>query len=149
MFTVTLYLAEVHGFSAETGGSGSLSCNEGDRINFPNVITNVGGGYIPGTSEFIRPVSGVYMFTAVVTSARDEYGRFEIILDGTKKATVWSDGRVNGYGQASNTVILECNAGNKVWVECAYSTSRVNDTPDHLYNIFSGMLVHATGSEEV
>ena len=49
------------------------------RIEFNHVITNVGDGYDPDSSEFVCPRSGVYMFSVTVASSRPFHATVAII----------------------------------------------------------------------
>ena len=138
------FFAGFHGFLAATNGA--FACNDGDRINFPEVITNVGGSYMPGTSEFICPVSGVYMFSATMMSQKDRYGVFNIKIGTDQKAAAWSDGRGNAFGNGNNIAIVECDGGQRVWVECGYNTSQFYGDETNYYNTFTGMLVQEYAS---
>ena len=54
---------------------------------------------------------------------------------------MWFDGWTNGYGMTSGTVVVECQAGEKVWVECEMDGSWIHGNSDYKFNTFSGMLV--------
>ena len=120
-----------------------FTCNTGDKIYFPEVITNVGGSYIPGTSDFICPVRGVYMFSATLMSQNGENGLIVIKVDGTDTAAIYPDGSGGSHGHTTALAIVECEAGDRVWMECAAADTRIHVNPNYHYNTFSGMLVHA------
>ena len=47
-----------------------------------------------------------------------------------------------GYGEASNTVLVHCNSGNKVYVQCGSSACYTVGS-DINYHTFAGFLVSA------
>ena len=93
----------------------------GDTIVFPHIITNVGGHYSTVTSAFTCPYSGFYLFSVNVMSDDDEHLRAQIMQNGVLLATAYADDLPTSvhttYHQATMTVVTECAAGDRVWIE--------------------------------
>ena len=120
----------------------------GERIEFPVVVSNIGGYYNNDLHEFTCPVTGIYMFTVSVRSGNGGTARLTIILGGTQVVSAHSDGRNEGpegsytfYGHGSNIAVVECDQGQKVWVDCRQD-ARVFDNA-LWFTTFSGVLLHA------
>ena len=94
------------------------------------------------SSEFICPVSGLYLFYATLMSEKNGYGRIVMKVNGEHRAAIYPDGRSMTYGHSSNLIMVECHPGQKVWMECAMDGTMVNVNPLWHYNTFSGMLLH-------
>ena len=61
------------------------------------------------------------------------------MVDGVRKVGTFSDGRgTSQHGHGSNMVVVECNKGQKVWVEGR------GDLFDNIsnYSTFTGILLH-------
>ena len=83
------------------------------------------------------------MFSATLMSLYGEYGRIVIKVEGTDSAAILPDGRGGSSGHTTGLAIVECDAGGRVWMECAENGMTIPVNPDYHYNTFSGMLVHA------
>ena len=83
------------------------------------------------------------MFSSTLMSQRDERGLVVIKVEGTDTASIYPDGTGGSYGQSSGLAIVECDAGGRVWLECAEDNTRIYVDPSYHYTTFSGMLVHA------
>ena len=115
----------------------------GDHIEFPEVITNVGGGYNAQQHEFICPTSGIYLFSTSLVSGWDILNGISIVVDGNRMIWPWTDGRSgNQRGQGTAVLMVECQQGQKVWVECQSDTCIIWDNQDN-YCTFSGTLLHS------
>ena len=132
-----------YGFSATMASSGNTFFYQpGDRVEFPEVITNVGGGYNSSNNEFTCPVSGIYFFSASARTQPGDKAYFRIKLDDVKVVTSIVDAITLTKGAHSTSiVIVECTAGQKVWCNCHYQTCTIYGSTAH-YTVFSGMLVH-------
>ena len=82
------------------------------------------------------------MFSATIMSQNGEFGQVVIKVEGTDTAVILPDGRGGSYGHTTGLAIVECDAGGRVWMECAEDNSRIFVHPTLCYNTFSGMLVH-------
>nr|XP_022290028.1 complement C1q-like protein 4 [Crassostrea virginica] len=100
---------------------GTISKN-GQTLVFPNIITNVGGGYNRANGVFTAPRDGVYVFFCRITAATnpsDMY--FDFILNGSRKAGSLVYGRNNNpYRTSSNSIVLQLRHGDRVWVKMTY-----------------------------
>ena len=117
-----------------------------ERIIYHHISTNPGGHYNTSTGEYTCPVSGVYFFqfsiygyfirdsTAAVASAvLVKNGRILVEL------AMFNFGTEGIHNTMSNAMVLQCNAGEKVWVEGDHENN-------HLFNLnnlnwFSGFLI--------
>ena len=114
----------------------------GDRIEFPDVITNIGGWYNNYFHEFTCPMLGVYTFSVSVMSSIGGIARVKIMIDGIVMVTALTDGTSTAqYGHSTNIVIVECDQGQKVWAECNKDCVFYDNS--FRYTTFSGMLIHA------
>ena len=114
----------------------------GERIEFGTVITNEGGGFLPGQNEFLCPRKGLYMF--ILSSVRFEgsdYGIAEIRMDEALLVTSFAAGSPNGA--TSNTVFIQCDSGSRVFVQCGQIACSMYGNSNGYVNTvtFSGMLV--------
>ena len=116
----------------------------GERIEFPDVITNIGSYYNSNLNEFKCPVSGMYMFTTSTMSSNGLIGLTSIMLDGTLTVATYADGSNDGlhdqFGHSTNFVIVECDEGQRVWVQCFSICELYDDL--FRYATFSGILLH-------
>ena len=107
------------GFSAYQ--SSIITYASGDTIAFPYIITNVGGHYNTTSSEFTCPYNGFYLFSVNIMSDDDEHLRAQIMQNGVLLATAFSDDLpatvYDTHHQATMTVVTECAAGDRVWIE--------------------------------
>ena len=117
----------------------------GQRLLFPNIITNEGGGYSPSQNEFLCPFTGLYLFTAssaryMSTSQKDAI--VEIVMDDTSLVTVF--GATSSNSASSNVVLVNCQSGSRVYVQCGpvydcYIRGDGNGWSD--VTTFSGLLI--------
>ena len=86
----------------------SMTSKSGQTLVFPNIITNVGGGYNGNTGVFTAPRDGVYVFFCKITSYSDPNEMlFEFILNGSPKTQNLVYGRsANPYRTSSNSIVL-------------------------------------------
>ncbi|WAR31322.1 CAPR2-like protein [Mya arenaria] len=105
-------------------------------IVFNNVVTDVGGGYIPGTGVFTAPVNGLYVFSASVTvhlSTSKTSAYIKIRKNGSYIVFLYvSDGDGN-YETGVGTVILSLQIGDTVELTCNNSGQRIDS-----FSFFSG-----------
>ena len=83
------------------------------------------------------------MFSTTLISQYDEVGRIVIKVEGADTVSIYPDGRGGSHGHTTGLVIVECDAGGRVWIECTADLSRFHVNIDFHLNTFSGMLVHA------
>ena len=110
-------------FSA-TLATGAVTYSRGDRIPFPTVIANAGGGWQISANEFICSQTGVYMFSlTTVSDNNSNSGVVNIIMDGVIKATAFA-----GSSQKDSTgvvVFVQCSEASKVYCECGDENCRL------------------------
>ena len=99
----------------------NLDVQPGAKLVWESVITNAGGGFYPGTAEFICPENGLYSFsmTGISTNSYIDI-RVNMQLMYNDQMIVTSVGFA-GHGWASSTqsAVIECYNGDRVWVRCA------------------------------
>ncbi len=76
-----------------------------------------------------------------IASEKYTGGAVQIKLDGVTQASAWSDGRdANSLGNASQTVMVECEQNQKMWIQCITDTCEVWDNANR-YLTFSATLL--------
>ena len=128
-------------------GYGSNAYQYGDRLVYLNIHVNPGQHYNNTTGEYSCEKSGIYFFTYSV------YG-YQIEEEPTHRraaATLVKNSVMQGTVYISNTntepiyitlsesLVLQCNAGEKVWVESRTSNNDIYGDPER--NIFAGALL--------
>ena len=131
----------VHTFTAAMGSGGNRAYTSipGPTVLFPVVLTNIGGGYNPTTSKYTCPVTGVFFFSVAIMSRYGYLANPYLVVDGVWTVRPYADGREGSqHGHSSNMMVMECNKGQKVWVE------GVGDLFDDAsnYSTFTGILLH-------
>ena len=121
----------------------SKTYSPGERIEFGTVITNEGGGFLPGQNEFLCPWKGLYMFS--LSSAGYGTGGSaitELWMDENLLVTSLAVGSTNSA--TSNTVFAQCDSGSRVYVQCTSQASCAIFGNQNGYDntvTFSGMLL--------
>ena len=115
--------------------------NPDQRIEFHTVITNEGAGYKPGQHEFVCPVSGMYQFSYSTIGVWGSYSISSIWIENTLLVTSYAVGSENP--SASNSVLVHCSSGIKVYVQCGSSFACYPAGTYENYHTFSGFLVSA------
>jgi len=98
-------------FHADLRGGTAITSYERTLV-FPRVITNIGGAYNRHTGEFIAPRRGTYEFSFTVR-AHNSNGFAHLMKNLEIIASSYHDNHEHG----TNTVILQLNAGDRVWVK--------------------------------
>ena len=93
---------------------------KGITIKFDGIVTNTGDHYSTVTGHFTCPRSGHYALFLNLTSEKpfnDAYGN--LVKEGQSLTLVLaSPTRRHGpYSQATGSVIVQCNEGDRIWVE--------------------------------
>ena len=89
----------------------------GQRLLFPFIITNEGGGYSPSQNEFLCPFTGLYLFTVSVVRFQEQgHAIVEIVMDETPLVTAF--GGAGHDSTASNIVLVHCQSGSRVFIRC-------------------------------
>ena len=125
------------GFSAYATAHVTYAVN--DLIEFDGVNTNLGGHYDNDTS-FTCPVNGTYFFTVSVMTSASYHLAVAIEIDSVRYASAYNDGISSVFNHATNSALLRCNEGQKVFVRCVVG-GRSYGTATEKYSTFSGFLV--------
>ncbi|XP_061188888.1 complement C1q-like protein 2 [Saccostrea echinata] len=109
-------------------------------LKFPTVITNVGNHYNPTDGIFIAPVHGLYLFywTMQCYHSGSAHCSTALKIDNSLKGKIRSGENAGSYYHTgSNTVIVEVEAGEHVWIENVhYSNADI-----YAYSSFGGTLL--------
>ena len=114
---------------------------------YTQIRVNPGGQYNNITGEYRCEKTGVYYFTYTVYGIRIEDGSSHSLVyvglmkDSVLQGEVWSsnDNTEYIYISLSQSLVLQCNAGQKVWVESRGSNNYINGYSYR--NIFAGVLL--------
>ncbi|KAL3861216.1 hypothetical protein ACJMK2_007265 [Sinanodonta woodiana] len=106
-------------------------------VGFDQVQYNEGNGFDVHSNSFVCPVTGAYQFTNVMTGYHDQV-ETAIVLDDITKAIVTTG---VGVGQGSNTVVVTCRKGQRVWVRAWNSFTVGSLCVSSPYSTFSGFLL--------
>ena len=128
-------------------GYGDDAYKSGDRLVYRDILMNPGGHYSKTTGEYSCKKSGVYYFTYTVYGYQIEDGyshsqaAASLIKDGTEQSEVWvtNDNTENIDITLSQSLVLQCNAGQKVWLESPYGNNYIYGYSDN--NMFAGVLL--------
>ena len=86
--------------------------------------------------NFPPKVPGVYVFTTHVLGQKSKDAYAWVMMNEKHKAPLHGDGKA-GHGTGSQTVILDLNSGDRVWVQLSKNSALLND-----YSTFSGFLLY-------
>ena len=131
----------MYAFTAAMGPGSIRSYSGTVKVDFPVVLSNIGNGYDPSTSQFTCLVSGVYMFSVAVMTTIDSTGLVHIMVDDVRKVATYADGRGSHHGHSTNMVVVECTQGQKVWIQIHDSIRKLFDDAFN-YGTFTGILLH-------
>ena len=136
----------VYGFTAARADTGDENLwetiNTGSIITFSKVITNIGSAYDPSNSHFTCPVKGMYVFMITMFSGDGHLATYaELSVDGKTHPTARAHGTDGIYDQGTQSVVIECNIGQKVYVQAQHAMEVYDSGAD--FSSFSGWLVHA------
>ena len=130
-------------FTASTSVLRNASANA--TIVFDQVETNVGQAYDARTGIFTCPYSGNYYFShSALSSYIGGFLETEIVLEGASKSLIYCGDRLGStnetdYDQGSNSVVLSCGQGQRVWVQVYnYNGSTIYNEK---FTQFSGFLL--------
>ena len=142
----TLLISISAAFTASMGDAQDREYEGNARIEFPAVVTNIGGYYNSDLHEFTCPTPGLYMFTVSIRSGNGGDAPVRLMLDEAPLIAVYADARHDELlyhsSTSTNIVVAECDEGQKVWAQCFVRDCTVFDSGSR-YSSFSGMLLHA------
>lgn len=99
----------------------------GQKIIFPVIRENIGGGYDAINGVFTSPLSGVYVFqwTTVVTEivSTDTV----LVIDGQRRAFNKCNSRKANNDSCTKITVVKLAPGERVWIECILGNSAIND----------------------
>ncbi|XP_045184487.2 uncharacterized protein LOC123542625 [Mercenaria mercenaria] len=125
-------------FNAYTRSGGSFSDNQ--RIIFPHVLLNEGGGYNNNTGYFTAPVSGLYQFSAHICETGTNYMIVSIVHE-NKEIAITTEYENGGDSCSSVSAPVIMNANEQVFIKSAYSASKLHADADYRWPSFAGFLV--------
>lgn len=112
-------------------------------INFDTVQLNLGNGYHNVNGVFTVPKSGIYIFSANLmfddTNSNDAFAA--IVKNGVEIASLYSRGADHLWDQGSQTVIVQANQTDEVYVRTK-SFLNIRVYPDNA-STFSGYLLYS------
>ena len=108
---------------------------------FDGVVTNIGNAYSTATNTFTCPYDGLYVFhLTLASSAPGEFCIAEIDFNGARRAAVQAGAVAGAEMQSANTVYLEAQAGDTVFIEI-YNSGNSCSGGDADYTTFSGNFI--------
>ena len=119
--------------------------SEGEQIQFPATLTNVGYHYQAESSLFVCPVDGLYAFATFLVSIdyNPNYSA-TIMHEGAAltSALTHTDGN---HDQGQALTVTSCYAGDRVWVQKLTEVSpiKADDDAGEKLSSFSGYLIRA------
>ena len=128
-------------------GHGDSAYQSGDRLVYLKPLANPGGHYNTTTGEYSCEMSGMYYFSYSIYGYHIEDGPghsragARLIKEGVNQGALYVS---NGNSEQisitlTQSLILQCNAGEKVWVESGNNNSYIVGF-SHL-NVFTGVLL--------
>ncbi|WAR31576.1 HIP-like protein [Mya arenaria] len=114
-----------------------FTSSSGQTLVFDSVITDVGGGYNPGTGVFTAPADGLYEISiAVMVKMSSSAKKAEFNLRKNDSIVMWFIVNANDivYETTSGTGLLSLQVGDTVRVTCYTSGQYIHGS----YTFFSG-----------
>lgn len=97
----------------------AVTVSAGSKVeSWELVRTSIGGGFNPTTSEFVCPSDGTYYFSLDVATRQGLRAELIIVHEDSGVASALGLAEGGGHGSASNSVIIQCTNGERVWVRC-------------------------------
>ena len=129
------------GFTAWANTGVETAYDNDEIMVFDQVISNFGGHYNPATSSFVCPFVGAYMVSVNVQAPTDSrLAVVNIVHNDYVYAQVFADNLSGLSTQASNTIIIECQRGDVLWVQSASSNTVLYAREGR--SSFSAFLIH-------
>ena len=128
-------------------GWGDIAYQEGDILKYNNTLVNPGGHYCETTGVYSCETSGIYYFIYSVYGWRIEDGSTHsrvsasLMKDSVKQSVVYfsNHNKKPIYITLSQSLVLQCNAGQKVWIESTHNNTYIHDYSYR--NVFAGILL--------
>lgn len=109
------------------------------NILFEKVSLNLGNGYHPQHGIFIVPRSGIYVISAATLHDPQQGIYFNGAIEHQGNAIAYLFGDANEWEQSSQTVLIQANAGDEIWVR---NTGPTNENiHGGAFSTFSGYLL--------
>ncbi|XP_053177552.1 complement C1q-like protein 2 [Scomber japonicus] len=108
-------------------------------LKFSKVITNFGQAYSPSTGLFTAPVSGAYYFSFNTLDTRNNVWRRVYLYHNDKSVLFSYNYSANGWESVSNSLVLQLEKGDVVYLVLPAGYSVYDDTADH--TTFNGFLL--------
>lgn len=107
------------------------------------MTTNFGNGYNAVNGMFTAPVAGTYVFSWTTQNYDYTHMQSELVANSIVKANLWSDaGGHHDVAVAANTVVIELESGDVVWIRANKSEELyVMTLQGALRSSFSGWLL--------
>ena len=120
----------------------------GDRLVYKIADLNPGGHYNSATGEYSCSASGLYYFTYSIYASKIEDGHsisratIRLMKESVEQGNVFI---VNENSEAifttlSQSVLIQCKAGEKVWVEAGADNTNIGSGPGP--NVFVGIALY-------
>ncbi|KAK3603647.1 hypothetical protein CHS0354_017363 [Potamilus streckersoni] len=105
-------------------------------LPFNKVLINDGNGFDSNLESFVCPVTGIYFFTATITSSNHKF-EGSIVIDGVEKVII-TTGEGPNFEQGSSSVVTHCSKGQRVYVFAHIgAVGQISET----FSVFSGFLI--------
>ncbi|XP_029636373.1 complement C1q tumor necrosis factor-related protein 7-like [Octopus sinensis] len=104
-------------------------------VTFNNIFVNIGDNFDVYTSHFVCQLNGTYLFTAHIMGQNKIDAFAWLMVNNQHQLPLHGDGRA-GFGSSSNTIILNLNVDDHVWIQLSKDSALLND-----YSTFSGFLI--------
>ena len=122
-----------------------LDIGPGEKLVWESVITNSGGGFFPETAEFICPEDGLYFFsmTAITTNSYENIRADVQLMHGSEVLVSSSAYAHLGWGSTTQSAVIECSNGQRVWVRCRpdITVCNLQGTTGYHFTSFSGFKI--------
>uniref|UniRef100_K1RAZ6 Caprin-2 n=1 Tax=Magallana gigas TaxID=29159 RepID=K1RAZ6_MAGGI len=90
---------------------------EQETVIFDKVSLNEGNAYDKTSGIFTAPMDGIYSFTWSMLTQKGKYFVSDIVRNGHKVASNYSDGRGHDHGSMSTEhANIKMKKGDKVWI---------------------------------
>ncbi|XP_070568378.1 complement C1q tumor necrosis factor-related protein 3-like isoform X2 [Ptychodera flava] len=110
-------------------------------VTYQKIYTNMGNGFNIGTGKFTCSVSGVYFFMISANRKNDQSLFMCLMKNDEQLPCIYVAHSANRYhGSASNSVIIDLQHGDEVWVRLASGYALYSNVNE--YTTFTGYLLY-------